>query len=208
MFLIKNIMMNIVFGNSFSHTEKKLLEPKQALLGARKLHLGCGPHVKQGWHNIDGIVAPGIVSWDLSSGLSCVDSDTIDLMFTEHFIEHIKRDEAVRLLADCYRALRKGGVIRVSTPCLGVMVKDYARGHLVSMPQYGWTPATLCQAFNEGMRSWGHQFVYDAPELELVFKEAGFVHVQRVPHGESAIPDLCGIETRPKQDDLIYEATK
>jgi hypothetical protein len=48
----------------------------------------------------------------------------------------------------------------------------------------------------------------DAPKLEACLEEAGFQFIRPVAWGESVIPDLCDLETRGPQDDLIYEATK
>ncbi len=61
---------------------------------------------------------------------------------------------------------------------------------------------------NEGMRSWGHQYLYDAEELVLVFKEAGFGSVVFQRYQESLHPELAGLESRPFHHDLIVEATK
>jgi predicted SAM-dependent methyltransferase len=58
---------------------------------------------------------------------------------------------------------------------------------------------------NEGMRLWGHVFVYDEAELRMAFAEAGFTDVKRVPFGKSEHADLDGIETRGDLGDLILE---
>jgi predicted SAM-dependent methyltransferase len=59
---------------------------------------------------------------------------------------------------------------------------------------------------NEGMRSWGHVFVYDEPELVALLKECGYSDIRRVKWGESDHPELRGLESRPDFEDLILEA--
>jgi hypothetical protein len=61
---------------------------------------------------------------------------------------------------------------------------------------------------NEGMRSWGHQFLYDAGELSRILLEAGFANVKFVQWRESTIDELAGLETRPFHNELIVEASK
>jgi hypothetical protein len=61
---------------------------------------------------------------------------------------------------------------------------------------------------NEGLRSWGHQFVYDADELRDVLAEAGFVAVEWAGWRQSRHPELNDLEQRPYHQELIAEATK
>jgi predicted SAM-dependent methyltransferase len=167
-----------------------------------KLHLGCGPRHLQGWANVDISPAAQIV-WDLRKPLPV---SSVGWVYSEHFIEHIGRDDAVRLLTNVRCVLADEGVVRISTPDLAALVEDYRGGILADMPEDGWQPKTLCQMLNEGMREWGHVFVYDEPELRDVLAEAGFGRIERVRHGESAHPELRNLESRPDLGDLILDA--
>lgn len=42
--------------------------------------------------------------------------ESIDFVYSEHFFEHLFFDEAVALLAECGRVLKKGGVVRTVVP--------------------------------------------------------------------------------------------
>jgi predicted SAM-dependent methyltransferase len=167
-----------------------------------RLHLGCGPRRLPGWANVD-ISAEGEIVWDLRKPLPV---STVRFVYSEHFIEHIDRPDAVSLLANVRRVLAPDGVLRVSTPDLAEAVADYHAGKLPSMPEHGWEPQSLCQMLNDSMREWGHRFVYDELELRAVLAEAGFTRVKRVAHGESDVPELRGLESRPDFGDLIFEA--
>jgi hypothetical protein len=69
-------------------------------------------------------------------------------------------------------------------------------------------PATLCDLLNEGMRSWGNQYVFDRPRLIECLQQAGFARVASVPWRQSALPALQNLERRPFHGDLIVEAQK
>jgi ribosomal protein L11 methylase PrmA len=71
-----------------------------------------------------------------------------------------------------------------------------------------WQPDTLCLMMNEGMRSWGHQFVYDAEELVRILVEAGFNSISFQDYRKSQDKVLCGLESRPFHNELIIEARK
>lgn len=169
-----------------------------------KLHLGSGARQLDGWANLD-INGRGNLVWDLRKPLP-LRPGRVQFVYTEHFIEHIPRKDAVRLFTHARKVMASGGVVRVSTPDLVKLVEDYREGRLVRMDHGSWYPATPCQMVNEGMRLWGHVFVYDEAELTAVLHESGFTKIRRVKWGESRHSELRGLESRPDFDDLILEA--
>jgi len=174
------------------------------LRNADKLHLGAGSNLLPGWANIDFC---GPIAWDLRKPLP-VSRGSVRLIYSEHFIEHLKREEGLRLLKDCRDLLSPGGVIRIATPDLKSLLETYLAGEFSGVPDAGWSPRSPCEMVNDAMRLWGHQFVYDEPELRCVMEEAGFSNVRRVQWGRSDIPELRNLESRPPaSDDLILEAT-
>jgi len=182
--------------------------PVRAALAAHsRLHLGCGGNVMPGWANVDAEGGPGVIAWDLRKPLPAADA-TFDYVFSEHFIEHVTRDEALRLLRECVRVLKPGGVLRTSTPDLRKLIEEYQAGRLDEWRDMQWLPGTPCKLLNEGMRLWGHQFVYDEPELRLLLAEAGFAAVERVTWRESGHEALRAIECRPLHAEIIVEARR
>jgi predicted SAM-dependent methyltransferase len=169
-----------------------------------KLHLGSGGRIIDGWANID-ISGLRTIPWDLRNPLPLAPGQ-VRFVYSEHFIEHIDRDAARRLLSRVRAAMAAGAVIRVSTPDLAKLVKDYQAGRVIRMEHGGWFPETPCRMVNEGMRLWGHTFVYDEPELVALLDECGFSDIRRVKWGESDNPELRRLESRPDFDDLIVEA--
>lgn len=174
------------------------------LKGYDRLHLGSGGRIIGGWANID-ITGLRTLPWDLRNPLPLARGQ-VRFVFSEHFIEHIDRDAALRLLTGLRAGMEPGAPIRLSTPDLAKLVEDYRARRVVRMEHGGWFPETPCRMLNEGMRLWGHRFIYDEPELVGLLEECGFSDVRRVPWGESEHPELCGLESRPDFGDLIVEA--
>lgn len=135
-----------------------------------KLHLGSGGVLKEGWQNIDAMYGHHLPGYLKGFG-----GNTVDAIFSEHFIEHLTRDAGLELMRECYRILKPGAPLEFSCPDLAKVVQYYLSGRV---DQYGagWQPKTPCQLVNEGLRSWGHLFVYDGPELLLLAEEAGFTN--------------------------------
>lgn len=169
-----------------------------------KLHLGSGGVNILGWINIDLDSPSSDMLLDLTKPLP-FDTSSVTHIFNEHFIEHITRSEAVNLLIECKRVLTTNGVIRISTPNLRFLIASYISN---DTEQWGdlWHPTSSCSLMNEGMRFWGHQFVYDADELVKILIEAGFGDISFQEYKKSKDEVLLGLETRPFHNDLIIEA--
>jgi len=173
----------------------------------RKLHLGCGKNILPGWVNIDVDGPDGVVKWDLTRPLPLA-TGTIDFIFNEHFIEHITRAEAHQLLSECHRLLTQRGVLRISTPSLQKLIHEYLGNRTTEWLDVGWSPVTRCQMVNEGMRLWGHQFLYDKDELLSLLQACGFEEIVEVEWRRSEHEALRDLECRPFHSEIILEATK
>jgi predicted SAM-dependent methyltransferase len=184
-------------------TRARRLQTRRGLSRFDKLHLGSGGRLLGGWANLD-INGLGSLVWDLRKPLP-IRSGAVRFVYTEHFIEHIRREDADRLFRHALRVMAPGGIVRVSTPDLEKLMEDYRTGRLVRMEHGGWFPETPCRMVNEAMHLWGHVFLYDEPELRGLLEECGFSDVHRVGWGESEHSELAGLESRPDFGDLILE---
>lgn len=170
----------------------------------QKLHLGCGSVSLTGWLNIDLDTPTADMHLDFTQPLPFLDA-SITHIFSEHFIEHITRVEAVNFLKECRRILSINGVLRLATPSLRYLATSYLAGN---KDEWGdlWQPDSNCLMINEGMRSWGHQFLYDGEELIRVLIEAGFNSISFQEYRKSHDTTLCDLESRPFHNELIVEA--
>jgi len=170
------------------------------------LHLGCGPNLLDNWTNIDldEKYSPDIVH-DLSQGLP-FDDNTVEVVYSEHFFEHLALADGIALMTECYRVLRPGGRVRIAMPDLASTVHAYLNGWRNQV----WVEAfprldSAAHMMNMGMRDWGHQYVYDLDDLTMRLQAIGFDSIAPAQWGESDWPELIGLETRPDSL-LIVEA--
>lgn len=192
-----------------------------------KLNIGCGQRIEPGWHNIDlfdeasGARPPqsdGVISHDVRKGLPYADN-SVDMIFSEHFIEHLTRDEGEAFFKECFRVMKPGAAMRVSTPNLERLTYLYSTRWAggfqkpeweTAFASVGYNPQTACQMMNEGMREWGHKFIYDCDELATSLIRAGLYDIEQYPtvtHGKTDIADML-TEGRPYTGDLIVEVIK
>ena len=179
----------------------------RTLNSALKIHLGSGRHHIPGWTNVDNQPYPGVDRvLDVARAFPFED---VSFIFAEHFIEHLDYRDALKLLRECRRAMRDGGVLRLSTPNLDwVWVSHYCRVLSDEDQIRG------CFALNRAFRGWGHQFLYNFGTLAATLCDAGFADVVRCEYGESKHPKLHGLEAHERNPDfdglshiLIVEAT-
>lgn len=177
---------------------------------AMNLHIGCGEVYFDGWVNIDKDSEKADKKHDARKRLPYKDN-SVDFIYNEHFIEHITVEEAVKILIDFYRVLKPEGVLRIATPDLDYLIEKYISP---SWKNQDWIETYSCQwiqtraeMLNVCFREWGHQYSYNAEELERRLKQAGFEKIYRQKLNESKYTELANRETR-EDSKLIVEAVK
>ncbi len=123
----------------------------------------------------------------------------IATIFAEHFLEHLKLEAGLNFLSECRRVLRPDGVLRISTPNLVWVLATHYR-HDASLPED--QGLFDCLRTNKAFHGWGHQFLYNRAALALALAAAGFADVSFHAYGESAQPELVGVEGHEKAEDL------
>jgi predicted SAM-dependent methyltransferase len=175
-----------------------------------RLHLGSGGHRIEGWVNVDLEPAGTDVLADGARALPFPDASAA-FVHCEDLIEHLDRRGGTRLLEECFRVLRPGGVLRLLTPDLARLVR---RVYLRPGPRHlAWCAAQLsaegpCQALNMHLRMNGeHRFLYDAAELHAALGQAGF-RIERVRWNRSRHPELRYLDLRDFGLNLFVEAAR
>jgi predicted SAM-dependent methyltransferase len=191
----------------------------------RCLHLGCGVHPLTGWLNTDlGAHAPGIIRLDATRTFPFED-DVFDFVFSEHMIEHLPYHAADGMLAECFRTLKPGGTVRISTPDLAFLLALFGRPLTGIQQQYvDWSIRTFIRhaprtapvfVLNNFVRDWGHQFIYDEQTLRQSLEAAGFVDVVRCGLNDSRHAALRNLENESRMppgflrlETMTFEGTK
>lgn len=92
-----------------------------------KLNLGCGPvYVDSAdWLNLDFVTnSESVLQANLLERLP-VDEGSVQLVYSSHFLEHIPKPQVKSFLAECFRVLKSGGVLRLVLPDLEEMARSY-----------------------------------------------------------------------------------
>lgn len=171
-----------------------------------KLHLGCGDNYIVGWVNVD-LAGEVDLHSDLRKPLPFLDQ-SVDFVFNEHLIEHLTYDDGLNLIKECFRVLKPEGVFRISTPDLDFLIECYQRNRIGEYADMGWNPETSCKFINEGMKLWGHQFIYNFKELIASLVKTGFSAIEIKDWRVSTHKELENLERRPYHQEIILEATK
>lgn len=174
-----------------------------------KITLGTGTTIHPGWIDTDYRPLTSDVLYLNATKAFPFPANSVDYFHTEHMIEHLPLISAQFILRECYRTLKPGGKVRIATPDIMRLNKlltdpsdpktsQYAEFALCNVPpkvEVG-TPLTPCMVFNNFVRDWGHQFIYDEATLSALLVRAGFASVGRRDVNQSNDANLVMLELR------------
>jgi predicted SAM-dependent methyltransferase len=140
------------------------------------------------------------VHHDLAHGIPFAD-DCVDFVYSSHFLEHLFRPDALRLLRETHRVLRPGGVVRVCVPDLAHAIALYRKGEKERMLADYFFVEDLESSLAR------HKYMYDFELLARALADAGFRNIVRCAYREGRTPDLALLDNRPEET-LYVEAEK
>ena len=195
----------------------------------RYLRIGAGKHTDQGWLATDLIPERWQVAYMDATKPFPLPDRSFDAIVCEHMLEHVPYDAGMKLLAECHRILKVGGVLRIATPDLSVFcdlgsratrdddVASYVRWSNSRYDGLSDSTKVSNSAFvvNRMIRAWGHTFIYDEFTLTDALTSAGFGAIRRVAPNQSRRPDLVGVDRHGEEigelfneiESLVVEAS-
>lgn len=173
-----------------------------------RLHIGSGNVRLPGWTNVDAQRLPGVdMVADVTRGLDFADAEAV---FSEHFLEHLAVDDALRFLLEAHRVLADGGWVRLTTPNLDWVWSTHYR-----LEGEAAEKREAALAINRAFRGWRHQFLWNREMLAEALAACGFEAVRWCRRGESELPFFRDLERHDTYGDteemphiLIVEARK
>ncbi|HEY3566830.1 MAG TPA: methyltransferase domain-containing protein [Thermoanaerobaculia bacterium] len=173
-----------------------------------RLHIGSGNVRLPGWTNVDAQRLPGVdVVADVTRGLDFAGAEAV---FSEHFLEHLAVDDALRFLLEVHRVLADGGWVRLTTPNLDWVWLTHYR-----LDGEAAEKREAALAINRAFRGWRHQFLWNREMLAEALAACGFEEVRWCRRGESELPFFRDLERHDTYGDseemphiLIVEARK
>jgi hypothetical protein len=171
--------------------------------GLRRIHYGCGTLLFADWLNVDLHPASGAAA-TLRLNLTRrhpFPDDWFEFGYTEDFLEHLEQADQIIFLVECYRTLRRGGVLRLCFPSLDQVVALHYR------------PLTYERALaarRECYEQHAHRSFPSRADIELLAHQIGFSRVEFPATSQSTHAALAGREHRTGQGmaHLIVELTK
>lgn len=148
---------------------KWLAEP-----GPRIVNLGGGSNTFDRWLTAD-MDPRADVFVDVTKRLPFPD-ESVDVVYLEEVIEHISREQASCLLAECQRVLKPGGALRLTTPCLDLFAKQF-------------DGSTSCEKrVNDIFYQHGHRYIYSKAGMRGMLEDAGLAAVTESSFRDRASP--------------------
>jgi len=138
------------------------------------------------------------IHYNLEYGLP-LEKNSVDYIYSDNFIEHLFKEDAIKLLKDCYKVLKKRGIIRIVTPDLSKVVKNYR----VNKRNF------LETVFNLKRQEYFsyHKYLYDFEMLKEILEKIGFSEIKKCSHGKGKVPDIKKLDSSNPLN-LYIEAIK
>lgn len=202
-----------------------------------KLNLGCGSETPQGWLNVDFSLGARFAKFPLFSSINRRlrlfeldwskeifahdlgkkfpwEDGSIDIIYSSHTLEHFFRGEGLFFLRECYRVLRKSGIIRIVIPDLRALVDDYISGN-TRADHFVESLGVLYGSHRRGLTGklapfiqFPHKCMYDAETLLSIMREIGFACDKNQAFC-SRIEDIDLVELKNRtQNAVIVEGEK
>jgi SAM-dependent methyltransferase len=149
--------------------------------GAVNLHLGCGHVNHPKFINIDGLPAPHIHFIRQIDDLSPFRNHSVDLIYACHCLEHFPHVKVTKVLAEWFRVLKKGGILRLSVPDFDILLTIYREnGNEINYI----LPALMG---GQNYKYNFHMTAFNRASIEALLKSTGFKQVQEWQPGSCSL---------------------
>ena len=168
--------------------------------------------------------------WDMRKlPMEFIDDDTYNGVYSEHFIEHIERDEGINFFKEMLRIMKPGGIVRTVWPSMDFVnflrsdkdlsnhtfVKEYYR---VYVQHHGFCPPgnehkSLQEQCALGLlwQKGEHKYLWGMQEMINMLSELGYRNVREYEYQRSSFAPFKNIDRNNPLRALhstVVEATK
>ncbi|MDH7506888.1 MAG: hypothetical protein QHH15_03770 [Candidatus Thermoplasmatota archaeon] len=164
---------------------------KKRISNVDKLNIGCGDNFVENWLNIGLFNIPQgiylfsktkkqtlIINYDMTKEFP-IEPDSINYIYASHFIEHLSFIQGINFLKNCYKVMKKGGLIRLVFPDLELWIKKYYENESSFFNKYyeftkniNKLPElkTKGEIFMSQFYCWNHKWCYDFDSIKDIFE--------------------------------------
>jgi predicted SAM-dependent methyltransferase len=176
------------------------------------------------WDGVRDVPMPDCLVYDMTKlPMRGVMDDSYDGVYSEHFIEHLERDQGIEFFKEMFRVMKPGGTIRTVWPPMDFVdwlrtdedlsnhpfVQHYYHFYVV---KHKFAPAgnehkSLQEQCALGLlhQNGEHKYLWYKYEMIDVLKQLGYVTVMEKEYMKSKIPDFNNIDT-PGQIRQLHSA--
>jgi predicted SAM-dependent methyltransferase len=93
------------------------------------LNIGCGIHYSRAteWTNLDfSSKDKAVITHNLLEGIPFPDQQ-FELVYHSHVLEHFSKQDGEKLIRECHRVLKPGGILRIAIPDLETIARLYLK---------------------------------------------------------------------------------
>ena len=156
-----------------------------------KVQFGCGNRRFSGWDNFDYEI-------DISKKLP-FDDNSLDIIFTNHNLEHVTIHEAFGFLEECYRVISPNGVVRLQVPSIE---KINSCNNLDYIQERG---GSLSIAVKNVILLFGHKSAYTSSLLKHMLIAVGFLPTEHDPRFSPTLEIQEAINANFGKDEINYD---
>lgn len=154
--------------------------------------------------------------------------NSFDFIYCSQVIEHLQKHDLIKLIEECLRVLKPGGIIRILTPDLEKIIKLYSSHDLNTFKENDFLESkNLCDHFNAifyprshvftDKRTFTtrildflpeqHKYIYDFNTISEMFQKAGYENIKSVETKDTVFPD-AKILDKAQDVSILLEAKK
>lgn len=155
------------------------------------LIFGCGNTSYKNWIGVDCFFSDNVeFVLDLRRKLP-FDSCSVDLCYSEHFIEHLWQKELTNHLSEVFRILKPGGRYRVVVPATLRFIERYtAKDEAFFALAFPWAQRPMDAVRDIVYFAGDHRNLFDFEELSYLAKQAGFTIARESSANNSEIEQM------------------
>jgi predicted SAM-dependent methyltransferase len=120
-----------------------------------------------------------------------VNSDNADIIYCSHFLEHLTKNDGQYFLEECFRSLKKGGLLRIAVPDLDFAFAMYQQGQVAEMQG-------LFFYTSDNWDFTAHKHNYNFTYLKGILEKIGFVDVNKMSYRNGACLGIDYLDVYPE----------
>ena len=151
---------------------------------------------------------PPITTQDCRKNIPLKDN-SVDFVYTSHFLEHLYRFETIRVIKECFRVMKSGATIRIALPDMDKIIKLYLNrdkkfGFDAHDNKIAYTPADILSShfyayeWNQSKKPGlitrlqelflrRHKWMYTAESMINLLKHIGFKNIKDAVGAENLL---------------------